>query len=157
MDLPDLGVDLEARESQLSVSTIKYLVARPRSGDSLKRFIMIRFLIRNMKESYRDLEIASMALERPLAMNLVTAVLQAAVVLHLVAAACIVLFECDAPVLVYLPLDLEVAVLIGALPLDLVTLDIELLEYHRALAAIMLSIEPTPDGALLSLGLSLGD
>ena len=98
-----------------------------------------------------------MALERPLAVNLVPAVLKVALVLHLVATACIVLLEGDTPVLMYLALDLEVSVLIGALTLDLLTLDTELLEYHGALAAIMLSIEPTPDGPLLSFGLSLGD
>jgi hypothetical protein len=98
-----------------------------------------------------------MALERPLAVNLVPTILKVAFVLYLVAAACVVLLEGDTPILMYLPLDLEVSVLIGALPLYLITLDTELLENHGALAAIMLSIEPTPDGPLLSLGLSLGD
>ena len=98
-----------------------------------------------------------MPLDCPLAVNLVPTVPKVALVLHLVAAACVVLLECDTPVFMYLALDLEVAVLIGALTLDLLTLDTELLEYHRALAAIMLSIEPTPDGSLLSLGLCLGD
>ena len=98
-----------------------------------------------------------MALERPLAVNLVPTILKVAFVLHLVAAACVVFLEGDTPVLMYLPLDLEVSILIGALTLDLVILDTEFLKYHGALAAIMLSIEPTPDGTLLCLGLSLGD
>ena len=92
-----------------------------------------------------------------MAVNLVPAIHEVALILHLVATACVVLLEGDTPVLMYLPLDLEVAVLVGALPLDLLALDLELLEYHGALAAIMLSIEPTPDGPLLSFGLSLGD
>lgn len=88
-------------------------------------------------------------------MNLLPTVLQAALVLNHVAAASIVLLECDTAILVYLSLNLEVTVLIRALALDLLTLDTELLECHGALAAIMLSIEATPDGSLLSFGLTL--
>ena len=90
-------------------------------------------------------------------MNLLPTVLQAALELNHVAAASIVLLECDTAILVYLALDLEVAVLIGALALDLLALDTELFECHWALAAIMLSVEATPDGSLLNLGLTLGD
>ena len=35
VDLLNLRVNLEAREYQFSLSTIEFLVARPRSGDSL--------------------------------------------------------------------------------------------------------------------------
>jgi len=86
------------------------------------------------------------------------ALLKATVVLNLVAAACIVLLEGDTAVFVYLALDLEYAVLVLSLSLDLVALDLELLESHGALPAVVFDIEPAPDRALLHLtGFLLGD
>ena len=90
-------------------------------------------------------------------MDSLAAILEAAVILNLVSAASIILFECDSPVLVYLSFDLELADLILSLSLDFVSFDLEFLECHGDLAAVMLYVVAPPDAALLALRLLRGD
>ena len=90
-------------------------------------------------------------LKRPFTVDFVSIIPHAALILDLVPSASIILLKSDAAILVYFPLDLECAVFIGALALDLVALGFELLECHGAPPAVMLDIVSTPDRPLLEL------
>jgi voltage-gated potassium channel Kch len=87
----------------------------------------------------------------PITVNLLSVIFKTAAVFDFDTTALIILGKGDTTILVYLTLDLEGTILVLPLALDRVFLDLERLEGHRVLAAVLHKVAP-PNAALFGFG-----